>query len=146
MPRPPFPWGPDGQAANPSTHGSSRPCANPSTPSNSTHPRQLKAEQEARLRAREAKLSRLVRSHKRKALGPEAEGERDGDDLKLKLRLFVGGLLDECPRCGAAPACGPEDRGAHKAHLRECKRDKGKARAHQEKVAAAEVCWLRVWV
>jgi hypothetical protein len=100
-------------------------------------PPQLKAEQEARLRARETKLARLARSAKRQA--DSGEGAGGAGDLKLKLRLFVAGLLDECPRCGEAPGCAPEDREAHRAHLRACRKEEGKARAYKEKVAAAEV-------
>lgn len=70
--------------------------------------------------------------------GPGAD-----NDFKLKLRLFLGGLLDECPRCGEAPACAPEDRERHKAHLRACKADRAKAKAYKERLAEAEV---RAWV
>lgn len=45
-------------------------------------------------------------------------GDEDGADAKLKLRLFIQGLLDECPRCGETPECAPDDREAHKEHLR----------------------------
>ena len=94
---------------------------------------ELKAEQERRLKARESKLARLARS-KRKHEGQEDED----DDRRLKLRMFVGGLLDACPRCGEEPDCAPEDREAHKQHLRECK-DKGKIAAHQKKLRMEEV-------
>lgn len=46
--------------------------------------RQLKLELEQRLKAREGKLARLARSHKRK----DASGSTD-DDARLKERIFI---------------------------------------------------------
>ena len=97
---------------------------------------ELKVEQEKRLKARETKLARLARS-KRKAMGEENDGEAAENDMRLKLRLFVQGLLDACPRCGEEPECVPEDREGHKEHLRGCK-DKKKIAAHQKKLKTEE--------
>jgi hypothetical protein len=97
---------------------------------------ELKAEQERRIKARESKLARLARS-KRKHDGGEGGEGREGEDRRLKLRLFVQGLLDACPRCGEEPGCAPEDREAHKEHLRQCQ-DKIKIAKHQKKVRMEE--------
>ena len=60
-------------------------------------------------------------------------------DFKLKIRCFLGGLLDECPRCGEAMTCAPEDREGHRAHLQACKADRAKAKAYKERLQEAEV-------
>lgn len=108
---------------------------------------QLKAEQEARIRAREAKLARLARGLKRQAADAAANDEEAGMDFKLKIRMFLGGLLDECPRCGEAMTCAPEDREGHRAHLQACKADRAKAKAYKERLQEAEVRFGRAgWV
>jgi len=96
---------------------------------------ELKAEQERRIRARESKMARLARS-KRKHAEKDNE-EREREDRRLKLRLFVQGLVDDCPQCGEEPGCAPEDREAHKEHLRQCQ-DKDKISKHQKKIRMEE--------
>ncbi|TFJ88403.1 hypothetical protein NSK_000752 [Nannochloropsis salina CCMP1776] len=98
---------------------------------------ELRAEQERRLRARESKLARLARSKRKREGMEKGEGEQAADDRRLQLRLFVQGLLDACPRCGEEVACKPEDREAHKDHLRGC-HDEDKIEAHREKARKAE--------
>lgn len=73
---------------------------------------QLKEEQQQRLKQRESKLARAAR-HKRKAADVSAE-----DDTRLQIRMFIGGLLDECPRCGEFFDCDPGDKDAYIEHLR----------------------------
>lgn len=96
---------------------------------------ELKAEQERRIRARESKIARLARSKRKHEEGDKEERERE--DRRLKLRLFVQGLVDACPRCGEEPGCAPEDREAHKEHLRQCQ-DEDKISKHQKKIRVEE--------
>lgn len=90
----------------------------------------IKAEQEKRMKSREASMARLARmARKQPALS-------DGARQKQAEACFVRGLLDACPRCGFEPAPGVK-RDDLIAHLSSCN-DKRKQAEHQRNVAAAE--------
>ena len=85
---------------------------------------ELKAEQERRLKAREAKAARLARlQRKQPQLSAAAQ-------MKQAEALFVRNLVDTCPRCGYEPPRGVTydelqehldgctDKGAHSAHAK----------------------------
>lgn len=92
----------------------------------------LKAEQEAKLKAREAKMARLARMQ-RKGVGDDASAAAL---RKQAEKLFVRGLIDSCPRCGFEPGRGEADSESLAEHLRTCTDARSHAK-HAASVAAA---------
>jgi hypothetical protein len=91
---------------------------------------QIKAEQERRLKAREANDARQARAaRKQPALS-------DGERMKQAEKCFVRGLLDACPRCGFEPPPGVKAEDLE-SHLKSCTDSKAHA-AHKKAVEAAE--------
>ena len=91
---------------------------------------QLKAEQERRMKAREASLARLARAQRKQpALSDAAK-------MKHAERCFVRGLLDACPRCGWEGGPGVKH-DELQAHLAGCT-DKRAHDAYRRGVAAKE--------
>ena len=91
---------------------------------------QLKAEQERRMKAREASLARLARAQRKQPALSDAAKMRHAE------RCFVRGLLDACPRCGWEGAPGVQH-DELQAHLVGCT-DKRVHEAYRRGVAAKE--------
>ena len=113
--------------------------------------REVKAQQEARLKEQEQKGGRAARAAGRRAMAAPppppkgrgkaaaAGGAAASSALTEEEKAFVLGLLDECPRCGkSALACcgGGFSEGAATAHLRRCT-DAAKHAKHAQRKAAA---------
>ena len=90
---------------------------------------QIKAEQERRMKAREASAARQARAARKQP------AMSDGARMRQAEKLFCSGLIDACPRCGFEPKGGETSREELEAHLAEC--TDGKAHdAHRKRVAA----------
>ncbi|KAL1515358.1 hypothetical protein AB1Y20_001987 [Prymnesium parvum] len=96
---------------------------------------EIKAEQERRLKQREASAARLQRAARKET--PMSDDER----RKHAEKLFVRSLLDDCPRCGYSPPPSA-DFEFLSAHLRECTDAAAHAR-HRRELAAASAALSR---
>jgi len=97
---------------------------------------EIRASQEAALKAREARLARLHRIQRKAAERGEAD-QGEAERLKQAEALFVRNLIDACPRCGFEPPVSACDRDSLVAHLHECN-DRLAHKQHRKAVAAAE--------
>jgi hypothetical protein len=89
--------------------------------------KELKEEQEARIRAKETKLRRASRSRKRADNMTEKDYEK----------AFMLGLIDCCPRCGEEFEGYPDEE-SQRAHLMECNDDDKIKKHKRKKVEAAK--------
>eukprot|EP00965_Chrysotila_dentata_P246001 6206903-Pleurochrysis_carterae.AAC.2 len=92
---------------------------------------ELKKQQEAAMKSREAAMARLQRAQ-RKAPSWSAEQAK-----KQAEKLFVRGLIDSCPRCGFEPPRSEADSDSLKMHLDGCT-DARKHELHRRAVRDAE--------
>ena len=93
----------------------------------------IRVEQEAKMKAREAAAARLARAQRKAPQASESEKRAQAE------RLFVLGLLDCCPRCGAEMAAGSNDEESRGAHLKACVDAKAHAAHAKAEAAAAAV-------
>lgn len=127
------PWSSPSLGARAGPERTSRPSSQPDP---TRPPPQIRASQEAALKAREARLARLHRIQRKAAERGEAD-QGEAERLKQAEALFVRNLIDACPRCGFEPPVSACDRDSLVAHLHECN-DRLAHKQHRKAVAAAE--------